>query len=110
MNEGGTRVSHVRIEVAGARAGEKRQEFLESLTALTAEEGGFCRKLFLKDVTDETVYCWMGDCDSAEELEAFMNSDTFRAVRGAAKVLGILEDVSIVEMGPAFSEKDSVQI
>ena len=81
---------------------EKRQEFLESLTSLTAKVGGPCRKLFLKDVTDETLYCWMGDCDSKEELEAFMSSDTFRAIRGAAHVLGTLEDVSIVEVRPGF--------
>ncbi len=76
---------------------DKRQEFLESLTTLTAEEGGLCRKLLLNDVTDETLYCWMGDCDSAEELEAFASSDTFRAIRGAAQVLGTLEEVRIVE-------------
>jgi hypothetical protein len=82
--------------------GEKRREFLESLTALTAKEGGFCRKLLLKDVTDDTFYCWMGDCDSAAELEAFVSSDTFRAIRGAAQVLGTLEDVSIVEIRTGF--------
>lgn len=81
---------------------EKRQEFLESLTTLTAKEGGLCRRLLLKDVTDETLYCWMGDCDSAEELQTFMSSDTFRAIRGAAQVLGTLEDVNIVETRPGF--------
>jgi len=81
---------------------EKRQEFLDSLTSLTAKEGGLCRKLFLEDVTDQTLYCWMGDCDSAEELHAFAASDTFRAIRGAAQVLGTLEDVSIVEIRPGF--------
>jgi hypothetical protein len=81
---------------------EKRQEFLESLTTLTAKEGGLCRKLLLKDMTDETLYCWMGDCDSEEELQEFMRSDTFRAIRGAAQVLGTLEDVSIVEIRPGF--------
>jgi hypothetical protein len=81
---------------------EKRQEFVESLTTLSAEEGGLCRKLLLKEVTDETLYCWMGDCDSEEELRAFMGSDTFSAIRGAAQVLGTLEDVSIVEIRTGF--------
>ena len=81
---------------------EKRQEFLDSLTSLTAKKGGLCRKLFLEDVTDQTLYCWMGDCDSAAELEAFVSSDTFRAIRGAAQVLGTLEDVSIVEIRTGF--------
>jgi quinol monooxygenase YgiN len=87
---------------------EKRQEFLESITALSAKEGGLCRKLLLKDVTDETLYCWMGDWDSAEELEAFKNSDTFRAIRGAAQVLGILEEVSIVEIRSGFFGEESM--
>jgi hypothetical protein len=88
--------------------GEKRQEFLESLTTLTAKEkGGLGRKLLLKDVTDETLYCWMGDCDSAEELKEFVRSDTFRAIRGAAQVLGTLEDVTIVEIRPGFFEEET---
>jgi hypothetical protein len=86
---------------------EKHQEFLESITALSAKEGGLCRKLLLKDITDETLYCWMGDCDSKEELEAFRRSDTFRAIRGAARVLGTLEDVSIVEIRPGFFEEET---
>jgi hypothetical protein len=88
---------------------EKRQEFLESLTALGATEGGLCRKLLLKDVTDETHYCWMGDCDSEEELDAFMKSDTFRAIRGAAQVLGTLEDVSIVEIRRGFFGEETAK-
>jgi quinol monooxygenase YgiN len=77
---------------------EKRKEFLESLKAFVAkEEGSFCRNLLLKDVDDETLFCWMGDWDSEEKLEDFMKSDTFRALRGAAQVLGALEELRVVE-------------
>jgi hypothetical protein len=86
---------------------EKQQEFVNALATLTAKEGGLCRLLLFKAVTEETLFCWMGDCDSAEELEAFRSSDTFRAVRGAAQVLGTLEDVSIVEIRPGFFEEET---
>ena len=77
---------------------DKRQEFLESLQSLSkTEEMGFRRKLLFEDVTDATFFCWMGDSDSKEDLEAFMKSDTFRALRGAAQVLGTLEELRIVE-------------
>ena len=78
--------------------GDKRQEFLDSLKSLTAtDEWGLCRKMLFEDVVDNTSFCWMGDCDSKEDLEAFMQSDTFRALRGAAQVLGTLEELRIVE-------------
>ncbi len=77
---------------------EKRQEFLESLTSLTAtDEWGLCRKMLFEDVGDDTLFCWMGDCDSKRDIDAFMQSDTFRALRGAARVLGTLEELRIVE-------------
>ncbi len=77
---------------------EKRREFLESLKALAArEKGGLCRKLLFEDVYDDTLFCWMADCDSKEKLQAFMQSDNFPALRGAAQVLGSLEEVRVVE-------------
>jgi 2'-5' RNA ligase len=77
---------------------DKRQEFLESLRSLSKRvKIGFRRKLLFEDVNDETHFCWMGDSDSKEDLEAFMQSDTFRALRGAAQVLGTLEELRIVE-------------
>ena len=77
---------------------EKRQEFLESIQSLSKEEcGGFRRKLLFEDVADETLFCWMAESDSRKELEAFMQSDTFRALRGAAQVLGTLEELRVVE-------------
>ena len=77
---------------------EKRQEFLDSLKAFAAKEkGSLCRKFLFEGVGDDTLYCWMGDCDSKEALESFMQSDTFRALRGAAQVLGTLEEVRVVK-------------
>ena len=83
---------------------EKRQEFLDSLESLSkSREIGFRRKLLFEDVSDETHFCWMGDSDSKEDLEAFMRSDAFRALRGAAQVLGTLEELRIVEDRPEIS-------
>ena len=85
---------------------EKRQEFLESLKSLTASEHwGLCRKMLFEDVDDDTLYCWMGDCDSEADLDAFMQSDTFRALKGAAQVLGTLDDVRVVHDRLASKEE-----
>ena len=85
---------------------ENRQEFVDSLKTLSATiEAGECRKLILEDVTDDTLFCWMGDWAAEEELESFMKSDTFRALRGAAQVLGTLEDVQVVEVRPCSPGK-----
>ena len=84
---------------------EKRQEFQESLKGFFAKDhGGLCHKFLFEAVDDPTLFCWMGDCDSEEKLEAFMQSDTFRALRGAAKVLGTLEELRIVEDRAGFLE------
>lgn len=85
---------------------EKRQEFLESLKSMTAGgHWGLCRKMLFEDVDDDTLYCWMGDCDSEDDLEVFMQSDTFRALKGAAQVLGTLEDVRVVRDRLASNEE-----
>lgn len=65
---------------------EKRQEFLDSLRSLTASESsGLCRRMLFEEVDDRTLHCWMGDCESEEELQAFTQSDVFRALRGAIR-------------------------
>ena len=73
---------------------DKRQELIQSLSSFVADESiRPYRRLVLQDLSDENLICWMGEWHRDEDFCAFRRSETYRALRGAAQVLGILEEV-----------------
>ena len=77
---------------------DKRLEFTQSVQSLLrGERERFRRTLVLQDVDDRSLFCWMADGEAPEGLAAFLDSSTFHALKGAAEVLGTVEDVSILE-------------
>lgn len=79
---------------------EKRQELVQSLSAFIPErEARPCRRLLFHDLHDEDLVCWMGDWREPADFERFLCSETYRALKGAAIVLGELEEVQLTEVG-----------
>ena len=73
---------------------EKRQELVQSLSAFMAEASMRpCRRLILQDLNDDNLVAWLAYWRTGEELERFLGSATFRAIKGAAETLGHVEDV-----------------
>lgn len=76
---------------------DKRLEYTQSVQSLLGgERHRFRRTLVLQDVDDRSLFCWMADGEAPEGLAAFLGSSTFRALKGAAEVLGTVEEVSIL--------------
>lgn len=87
---------------------DKRLEFTQSVQSLLrGEEAHFKRTLVLQDVDDRSVFCWMADSDGGEGPEAFMGSQTFRALKGAAQVLGTIEELRILQDRPGDTGGES---
>ena len=77
---------------------EKRQELIQALGAFIPEPSARpCRRLLLQAIDDEDLVCWIGEWRERDELDRFLSSETYRALRGAATVLGQLEDVVVAE-------------
>lgn len=77
---------------------DKRLEFTQSVqTLLRAEKDRFCRTLVLQDVDDRSLFCWMADGEGPEGLAAFLDSSTYHALKGAAEVLGSIEELRVLE-------------
>ena len=80
---------------------DKRLEFTQSVQSLLrGKEAHFRRTLVLQDVDDRSVFCWMADGEEAGGLESFMDSPTFRALKGAAEVLGTIEELRVLQNDP----------
>ena len=78
-------------------ANGKRQELVQAFNALIAEERiRPCRRLVMEDVNDQSVVCWLGYWREQEALDAFVASETFRALKGAAEVLGTLQSIELI--------------
>ena len=76
---------------------DKRLEYNQSVQSLLrGERSRFRRTLVLQDVDDRSLFCWMADGEAPEGLAAFLDSSTFHALKGAAEVLGTVEEVSIL--------------
>ena len=76
----------------------KRQELIQALSSFVAEKPlKPFRRLILQDLSDDGLICWMADWHSREALYQFLSSQTYRAIKGAAQVLGQLEEVRLVE-------------
>lgn len=77
---------------------DKRLEYTESVCSLLrSERTRLCRSLLLQDVDDRSRFCWMADGEAPGSLAAFLQSSTFHALKGAAEVLGTVEELSILE-------------
>jgi hypothetical protein len=75
---------------------EKQAEFFQSAYQLLGEEPGSLRaRRMLRDLYDREVFCWMADAWTQEEINQFVESPGFHALRGAAEVLGGLIDFRV---------------
>ena len=80
---------------------DKRLEYTQSVQSLLRSERGlFRRTLVLQDVDDRSLFCWMVDGETPGGLRTFLDSSTYHALKGAAEVLGAVEEFSILEEGP----------
>lgn len=87
---------------------DKRLEFTQSVQSLLrGEESPIQRALVLQDVDDRSVFCWMADGEEAGGLKTFMGSPTFRALKGAAEVLGTIEELRVLQGDPPDGMKES---
>ena len=87
----------------------KRQELVQAFSSFFAEDAiRPSRRFVLQDVNDENLICWLGDWRDPVALERFMSSATYRALRGAARVLGHVEDIQVTRaVGETVSTGDS---
>ena len=78
----------------------KRLELIQALSSYVGDERVRpFRRQVLQDLNDENLVCWLGDWHSRECLDRFLKTETYRALRGAAQVLGTLEELRLVELG-----------
>ena len=75
--------------------------------AAPGEEPHFRRTLVLQDVDDRSVFCWMADGDEASDWESLLDSSTFRALKGAAEVLGTIEELRVLQSDPPRGMRES---
>lgn len=77
---------------------DKRQELIQSLSSFIPEKSARpCRRLLFQELNDENLVCWMGEWRGRADLERFLASETYRALKGAAAVLGHMEEAQLVE-------------
>jgi hypothetical protein len=87
---------------------DKRLEFTQSVQSLLrGHDSPVDHALVLQDVDDRSLFCWMADGEDAEGLESFMHSPTFHALKGAAEVLGTIEELRILQDNPEKSGRES---
>ena len=87
---------------------DKRLEFTQSVQSLLrGGDSPVNHALVLQDVDDRSLFCWMADGEGTEGLESFMHSPTFRALKGAAEVLGTIEELRVLQDDPATGRADS---
>ena len=86
---------------------DKRHEFIQSARLLLpqrTDNGNRCRCLLLQAVDDENRFCMIVEYERNEKLLAYLHSDRYRALLGAATVLGMSNDLDIVEYQPVSLE------
>ncbi len=77
---------------------DKRLEYTQSVQSLLrGQESPVHGALVLQDVDDRSLFCWMADGEASEGLRSFLDSATFHALKGAAEVLGSIEDLRVLE-------------
>lgn len=90
----------VGLELVVRIAKDKRQEFMQAFDMLTRLEDrdDACLDQWLFQETEESDrFLWREHWSDSKSLEAYLKTDRFRSLRGAIDVLGILEDLSMVE-------------
>jgi hypothetical protein len=55
--------------------------------------------LLVQDVDDRSLFCCMADWQDPQDLKRFLESPTFGALKGAAQVLGGIEEIVVLENG-----------
>jgi hypothetical protein len=87
---------------------DKRLEFTQSVQSLLrGHDSPVDHALVLQDVDDRSLFCWMADGEAAEGLDSFVHSPTFRALKGAAEVLGTIEELRILQDDPGKGGRES---
>ena len=87
---------------------EKRLEFTQSVqTLLRTERARFRQTLVLQDVDDRSIFCWMADGDASGGLQSFIGSASFHALKGAAEVLGTIEELRMLHEQPTRRDEKS---
>jgi hypothetical protein len=77
---------------------DKRLEYTQSVQSLLrGQESPVEGALVLQDVDDRSLFCWMADGEAPEGLRSFLDSSTFHALKGAAEVLGSIEELRVLE-------------
>ncbi len=77
---------------------DKRQELIQSLSSFIPEKSARPRRrLLFQELNDEGLVCWMGEWRGRADLERFLSSETYRALKGAAALLRNMEEVQLVE-------------
>jgi quinol monooxygenase YgiN len=89
----------VGIEILLHVTDRKRTEFLQAVSSLRAgesEEGLLLREAY-EDLSEPGRFLWVEHWRDPELLQAHVRSERHRALLGAIRVLGRLEDVRFVE-------------
>ena len=89
----------VGIEISVEVKPEKRDEFLQAVDTLRplGEEGKQCESQeIFEDHGQRNRFLWVERWQDNEMLQARLRSDRFRALLGAVKVLGTVEDLQVV--------------
>ena len=76
---------------------DTRREFRLS-AAQMAGQASPARSIAMESLDGQGLFCWMADCPTKETLDGFMRSDLYKAIRGAALVLGTLEAEVVCEV------------
>ncbi len=98
MLTGPDQLSSVRLVASVDPA--KRREFLTSARATgRAQEGAVLRSFVLKGYLDQSLFCWSADFRDRESRDIFLTSLEFIALKGAAKFLGTVIDLSALDEG-----------
>ena len=91
----------VGIEIRVDVRPEKRDEFLqavEALQAMTRRDREACvSQNIYQERGHQTRFLWVERWAERANLEARLESDPFRALLGAVRVLGVVSDMEVVE-------------
>ena len=97
------RVPVVGIEISVEVKPDKREEFLQAIESLkpVGVEGADCVSYeVLEDREQNNRFFWVERWPDHDRLQARLRSDRFRALLGAVRVLGTVEDIQTVVATP----------
>lgn len=93
------------LRIATRVPAHKRHEFAQSaLELLGPERAHGCQAHVLQDVDDRSLFYCMAEWAEAKDLTRFMESPAFTAIKGAAAVLGGIEEIVVLENGKPEGE------